>query len=74
MALQIKDNNQIKGIELRSEENTACIKITQYADDTCMYLKDLAQINLCIGTIKSFSLVSGLKLNPHKTLYWQSSK
>ena len=67
MALQIKENDKIKGIEIQTFENTTNVKITQYADDTCMYLHDLAQIDPCIETIKLFSSVSGLKLNLGKT-------
>ena len=67
MALQIKKNDTIKGIDIDTAETTTSVKVTQYADDTCVYLKDLDQITPCIDTINSFSSVSGLKLNLGKT-------
>lgn len=64
MTQVIQQNDKIKGIPLN--EN-ATIKITQYADDTCLFLYDKYQIKECIDTVKSFSSVSGLMLNLNKT-------
>ena len=64
MSLLLKEDDDICGIML---PNSKCIKITQYADDTCVYLKDFNQIPKCIAAINRFSQVSGLKLNIEKT-------
>ena len=67
MTLALQQSNKIKGIELKTPENTKEIRITQYADDTCLFLKNLNQIQNSLDIIKSFSSVSGLTLNITKT-------
>jgi hypothetical protein len=43
------------------------LRCTQYADDTCLYLKDLTQVKPFLEALKPFSEVSGLTLNLNKT-------
>ena len=43
------------------------LKLCQYADDTCLFLKDEKQIASVIQVIKNFSDLAGPKLNKSKT-------
>ena len=43
------------------------IKITQYADDTCVFLNSHEDIPNCLNQINDYTQVSGLKLNISKT-------
>ena len=38
-----------------------------YADDITVFLKDNNDVKLFIDTIDEFTLISGLKLNKHKS-------
>ena len=67
LCLSIKKNNTISGIKLNLLNEIHEIRCTQYADDTCLYFKDLDQVIPCLEAIKQFSKVSGLNLNLHKT-------
>ena len=42
------------------------LKITQYADDTCLYLQDPEDIQNCLNIVREFSNVSGLYVNLEK--------
>ena len=64
LALKVKEEQNILGFEL---PNKKVIKISQFADDTCVYLKNMDQIESCINTINIFSNITGLKLNLEKT-------
>ena len=66
MSLHIKQNKGIEGISL-SDESSHDIKITQYADDTCLFLKDDSFIEDSLQEIQNFGSVSGLSLNLNKT-------
>ena len=67
MTLSLKQSDKIKGIQLGTPTNKKELRITQYADDTCLFLKDLQQIQPSLDIINTFSTVSGLTLNITKT-------
>ena len=63
LSIQIKQNQNIKGLRLLKSES----KILQYADDTTLTLGDQQSIRYTINELKDFSSVTGLNLNTHKT-------
>jgi hypothetical protein len=67
LRLSVIKSSTISGIELNLSNEIHEIRCTQYADDTCLYLKDLDQVISYLDAIKPFSKVSGLNLNLHKT-------
>jgi len=62
LAIKIRNNESIKCIQLKMQ----CIKISQMADDTCLFLKDIDSISKALGTLNDFETVSGLKTNIEK--------
>ena len=60
-ALQKESN--IKGIPVGKNE----IKITQYADDTTVFLRDFESVSQLLKLLGDFKSVSGLEINTHKT-------
>ena len=65
LALSIRQDERIKGIQLPGSQ--VHIKLSQYADDTTLFLKDIIDFREVLSKIKKFSLVSGLKLNKSKS-------
>ena len=63
LAINIRKNMNIKGIKVGSTE----IKISQYADDTCLYLKDTPSIEKTLKVFECFYRYAGLRLNQAKT-------
>ena len=61
--LAILANDNIKGIKIGDEE----VKITLYADDTTLFLRDLTSVNSLIEILDQFKNCSGLELNKTKT-------
>ena len=67
LATAIKQNYDIKGIPVPfDKEKYKTIKLSQYADDICLYLKDIQQFLNALDTIIDFGNVSGLVLNLQK--------
>ena len=66
MALVINNDQDIKGITFNTDIPST-IKISQYADDTCLFLTDKNDIENSIKAVNNFSKVTGLKLNLTKT-------
>ena len=64
LSIYIKNNNSIKGIIMGHVER----KITQLADDTTLFLRDIGSIQTTINALLLFYSVSGLKLNNSKTV------
>ncbi len=60
----IKQEPQLNGITLPDNREA---KLNQYADATCLFLKDENSIKLALKCVKQFSDVSGLYLNIEKT-------
>ena len=64
MAEAIRENKQIKGITLHTQEH----KTSLYADDTTLFLKpNENNIRMCMQILKEFERISGLRVNKEKT-------
>ena len=63
LAIQIRKNNNIKGIKMVENE----IKIVQHADDCTLPLKDKISMNNALDVINNISSVSGMRLNTSKS-------
>ena len=64
MAHLIRKDNSILGIKIDDTE----FKISQFADDTTVFLSDLQSVGVVLELLKNFQSVSGLKLNFEKTI------
>ena len=53
----------IKGIPVGQNE----IKVTQYADDTTVFVRDLESVSQLLKLLNDFKCFSGLEINTHKT-------
>ena len=74
LALIIKQSPH-KGIVVQIGEQIREMKLSQYADDSCLFLKDETQIALVLKIIKSFGIFAGPKLNLKKTEgIWPAAK
>ena len=58
-----QSQKNIQGIRLANNE----IKITQFADDTCLYLNGTNSLESVLKVFEDFSRYAGLKLNIDKT-------
>ena len=65
LAIDIRKNNNIKGIKFHC--NHQAIKIKMYADDATLFLEDLIDYREVLSRIKLFSSFSGLELNKNKS-------
>ncbi len=63
MAIHVRKDTSIDSLNINGTE----IKITQYADDTVLYLKDLQALQNSYCLLDRFFVCSGLKLNKEKT-------
>ena len=63
MAINIRNEKSIKGLNI----GTTNIKLTQYADDTTLYLQDTESLKCTFKLLDKFQLYAGLKLNKEKT-------
>jgi hypothetical protein len=63
MANAIRQNPKISGIKIGDAE----FKISQYADDTCLYVADLDSIKAVFKVLDIFTKCSGLKVNKEKS-------
>ncbi len=68
MALNIKQNTEIKGYRMRRGKDEREVKISQYADDGTLFLSDELQIEAAIKAIDEFAELSGTRLNISKTV------
>ena len=62
MAANIRNNTNIKGIKIKK----CCLKITQMADDTTIFVKDINSVKLVLNILDHFAKCAGLKLNKKK--------
>ena len=66
----IRQNPNTLGLLLGTKE----YKISQFADDRCLYLSDEKSLQLALKLIKKFAICSGLNLNRDKSKYiWIAS-
>ena len=72
LAIKIRQNSKIKGIKIHETE----FKISQYADDTSIFLDGSSgALNCTLTELDKFANVSGLKINFDKTqVVWTGSK
>ena len=63
LAINIREHKDIKGIPIGKKE----IKITQFADDTCLYLNGSNSLENVVKVFEDFYRYAGLKLNVDKT-------
>ena len=62
-ARALKNDRNIKGINVGQKE----IKITQYADDTTVLVRDCDSVPILLKLLEEFKKVSGLEINTSKT-------
>ena len=62
-ARALKNDQSIKGINVETKE----IKITQYADDTIVFVRDEESVEQLLRLLDEFKLISGLEINTSKT-------
>ena len=62
-ARALKNDQSIKGINVETKE----IKITQYADDTTVFVRDEESMEQLLRLLDEFKLISGLEINTSKT-------
>ena len=67
LAIKIRTCKEIKGISVKRNSNIKHLKISQLADDTTLFLKNISEVPLIINKVEEFGLYSGLKLNKSKT-------
>ena len=63
LARALKKDPTIKGIKVDQKE----IKITQYADDTTVLVRDLDSVTQLLKRLDEFKHISGLEINTNKT-------
>jgi hypothetical protein len=63
LANAIRNNNRIEGIKILNKE----FKISQFADDTCFYLKDQESLKTVLLVLDIFTKCAGLKMNRDKS-------
>ena len=63
LALAIKNDPLIQGICVGKEE----IKLTQYADDTTVFVKNTTSVEALLRLLEKFKECSGLEINTHKS-------
>ena len=67
LAIKIRASEHIAGVEINGNE----IKISQYADDTTLFLRDSASISSVMKVLTDFKNVSGLEINVQKcSIMW----
>ena len=62
LAIYLKNLPTLKGIDILGRE----FKISQFADDTALFLKNREMVSVAIDSVKLFSKASGLTLNVNK--------
>lgn len=67
LAIRIRECRDIRGLNISGQ----VIKISQYADDTTVFVRDSDSMKVLMGVLAEFSKVSGLELNLSKSkLMW----
>ena len=70
MVIAIRTFSNIKAIQIGKDE----IKITQFADDTTVFINDEKSLDVLLKVLESFRKISGLKINIEKTeVLWLGS-
>ena len=67
LGVKLRDDTKVKGYTISHNNKVATFKISQYADDSVIILKDISQIDYAISLVEEFGQFAGLKLNFEKT-------
>ena len=67
MASRLRSNKDIKGFQIKIDEKTHSIKISQLADDTTLFCTSKEEIYIAFNEIETFGSFSGLLMNKNKT-------
>ena len=67
MASRLRNNKDIKEFQIKIDEKTHSIKISQLADDTTLFCTSKEEIYLAFNDIETFGSFSGLLMNKNKT-------
>jgi hypothetical protein len=60
MALRIRNNKDVKSFQIKIDEQTHSIKISQLTDDTTLYFNSENDISVAMNEIEIFGTFSGL--------------
>ncbi|XP_063404193.1 uncharacterized protein LOC134687664 [Mytilus trossulus] len=67
MAIKLRQDNNLKGLEVKLDGRNCSLKIWQFADDTTLFLKSPKDVSLAMNIIETFGSLSGLQFNRNKT-------
>ena len=63
LACKLRNDREVVGIEVNGVE----LKLSQYADDTMIFVRDVRSADRALSLLGEFGGLSGLKLNMSKT-------
>ena len=67
LAIDLKQCQDIKGIDLMGNTETVEVKISQFADDTTIFIADEQSLDIAMAKIDTFCFVAGPSLNMSKS-------
>lgn len=67
LACRLRQDNNIKGIQIKLDNKTHSLKLSQLTDDTTIFVKSKQEYKVALNIIEIFGSLSGLKLNRYKT-------
>ena len=67
IAIKLREDNNLKGLEVKLDGRNCSLKICQLADDTTLFFKLPKDVSLAMNIIETFGSLSGLQLNRNKT-------
>ena len=70
LAHKIRQSPDVKGICIPTAYGDTFIKLTMYADDTTLLLRDKNDVQQALKIVEDFSMFSGLLLNRSKIRQW----
>jgi hypothetical protein len=67
LACRIRQDKNLKGIQIKLDGMTHSLKLSQLADDTTVFVQSKKEISIALNIIKTFDSFSGLILKRNKT-------
>ena len=67
LAIKVRTDPSIKGFNVTTNKGTQCYRVSQYADDSVLILKNVTEILPAMEIVKQFGNLAGLELNLDKT-------
>ena len=67
LACRIRQDKNLKGIQIKLDGRTHSLKLSQLADDTTVFVQSKIEISIAFNIIETFGSFSGLILNRNKT-------